>query len=116
MNNVLKPSKKIFLISGIILFIYGLLEIIVSTNHQSFVFIFSLLPLTYSYVFEHVTEDERSKWIRNNSIKISLFGALISLLICLILREVYSLDYLFIIFSSIVITFCGAFLYFAKTT
>ncbi|MGM0865435.1 MAG: hypothetical protein ACQEWF_12255 [Bacillota bacterium] len=112
MNNLV--SKKTYLILGIFLFLYGLLDIIAQKSIESYVFFFSIIPLTYGFVFEHLHDDERSKLIRTKSIVVAFFTSMISIVVLIGLRELYNIDLLFVVFSVVVVSFCSSFVYYSK--
>ncbi|SIS39969.1 hypothetical protein [Salimicrobium flavidum] len=104
------PSKKIYLIFGVLALFVGIIDFLTG-DFKSYILILSLFPLTYYYIYEDLKrEDERFTFIKNKAGFFTLIFSLLFLFVLYLLHHINIYNFqveglIFVIFASIVIFF-----------
>lgn len=100
--------KKSYLFLGVVLLIFGILDMFIKHSIVSYLFILSFYSFTYFVLFEEIkSDDERMKVLQNKAAYHTIFILFLSIIILYLLSQLTTIkiDYLFTIYSILVISY-----------
>lgn len=100
--------KKSYLVLGVLLLVFGILDMLIKQSIVSYLFILSFFPFIYFVLFEEIkSKDERVKALQKKAAYNSIFILFVLLLILYLVSQLTTIkiDYIFTIYSILVISY-----------